>query len=306
MPTITYLVDGAVYSEMTLEPGATVEPPAAPEQEGRTFCGWRGLPAVMPDAPVTVEAELCSATYTLTQIVDGEVWQTLSLAPGTSLTELPLPQREGYAFCGWTKKHKTMPRKCLTLHGSFRPNRYRLVLEIEGITFERTVEFGAPLDFVLTPERDNHTFSGWQGLPATMPARDLHLTGTFSLDTYTLTYLLDGEELQREVLPVGAPITPPAMSPREGYTFSGWRGLPRTMPACDVTIAGKYHRRKSKITFLVDGKKYAWVHLPEGDPVVPPDPPKKSGYTFLGWKDLPAVTPVSDLTVEAEFAPKDA
>ena len=75
--------------------------------------------------------------------------------------------------------------------------------------------------------KEGYTFSGWSEIPATMPAHDVEVTGTFSINTYTLTYKVDGVVYKTSSIEYGAPITPEAdPDPREGYTFSGWSEIP--------------------------------------------------------------------------------
>ena len=60
-------------------------------------------------------------------------------------------------------------------------------------------------------------------------------------NVYTLTYLLDGEVYRTAFLYHGATVTPePEPEPRAGYTFSGWIGLPETMPDHDVIVTGTF------------------------------------------------------------------
>ena len=59
------------------------------------------------------------------------------------------------------------------------------------------VAFGEKLTAEAAPEKEGHTFSGWEGLPETMPASDVTVTGTFTVNTYNLIYMVDGEEYKR-------------------------------------------------------------------------------------------------------------
>lgn len=222
---------------------------------------------------------------------------------GTDLSDIVDPVKEGHTFDGWVKRYRKMPKSNLTMRGTFTVNTHRLTFEIDGITFEREVAFGSSLGLIANPERENYTFSGWGDIPETMPDHDLRFAGSFRVDTYLLTFMLSGTVYETRRLTVGEAIVPAAVATKEGYTFGGWRGLPKTMPDHDVTIEGKYHVKKSKITFMVDGKKYAWVSRPVGDAVVPPEAPEKEGYHFVGWQGLPDAVPNKDLIVEAEFAP---
>ena len=302
MSTVSYMIDGDLLEKQEVREGTRPTPPTPPEREGFDFVAWEGLPEAMPAEDVEVHAVYAPDSFTLTELVDDALWQTYELSSGADLTALPLPEKEGYTFSGWVKKYKKMPKSNLTLRGSFKINRYRLTFILDDeMTFERLVEFGAPLDFIVAPEWDNHTFSGWGNIPGTMPARDLTFRGGFRLNSHTLTYVLEGEPFETAVLPFGTEIKPAAVPPRTGYVFSGWRGLPKTMPDEDVTIEGKFYQRKYKISFMVDGKKFAWETLPEGDAIVPPDAPIKRGYVFREWVGLPAVMPDRDLSVDAAF-----
>lgn len=304
MPKLTYLIDDVTIAEEEIEVGATISPISAPEKEGYDFALWSGLPEVMPEEDVTVTGVYAPDSFTLTIMLDDEVWETRQLQSGTSLADIPDPQKVGHTFEGWVKRYKKMPKSNLTMRGTFKVNTYHLTFEIDGITFERDVDYGTSLGLIANPERDNYTFSGWGDIPETMPDHDLRFAGSFRVDTYKLTFKLNGEVYETRYLTVGEPIQGAVVAQKEGYVFSGWRKLPATMPAHDVTIEGKYHVKKSKITFMVDGKKYAWVSQAVGDVVTPPEAPEKEGYDFSGWQGLPDTMPQKDLVVEALFTPK--
>lgn len=89
------------------------------------------------------------------------------------------------------------------------------------------------------PIKEGYTFSGWSEIPETMPAHDVTVTGTFNVNQYTITYMIDDEIYQTESVDYGSTITPPDAPEREGYTFE-WIDVPETMPAHDITIIGSY------------------------------------------------------------------
>ena len=53
-----------------------------------------------------------------------------------------------------------------------------------------------------------------------------------------LTYKVDGADYKILEVEVGSAITPEPEPTKDGYTFSGWSWIPKTMPAEDVTITG--------------------------------------------------------------------
>jgi hypothetical protein len=72
-----------------------------------------------------------------------------------------------------------------------------------------------------------------------MPAEDVTATGTFTVNKYKLTYMIDGELYLTEEVEYGAEITAPNPPARDGYDFA-WSDVPETMPAHDITINGSY------------------------------------------------------------------
>ena len=90
------------------------------------------------------------------------------------------------------------------------------------------------------PIKEGYTFSGWSEIPETMPAEDVTVTGSFSINSYDLVYMIDGEEYKRVTLEFGSEIIPEDEPTKEGYTFSGWSEIPETMPAHDVEVIGSF------------------------------------------------------------------
>ena len=87
-----------------------------------------------------------------------------------------------------------MPAEDVVLEGAFKINEYRLIFSVEGaMSFPKTVRYGAPICAIADPVRPHHTFSGWSEIPETMPASDVVVTGSFTLNSYPLTLILDGE-----------------------------------------------------------------------------------------------------------------
>ena len=58
--------------------------------------------------------------------------------------------------------------------------------------------------------------------------------------SYTLTYVVDGETYKTYKLQQGTTIIPETTPSKNGYTFSGWSEIPATMPAKDVTVTGTF------------------------------------------------------------------
>ena len=301
--TLTYLVDGEVYKTYSLAYGATITPEAAPTKEGHTFSGWSEIPATMPAHDVTIEGTFAVNSYTLTYLVDGEVYKTYTLAYGTAITPEPAPEKEGYTFSSWSEIPATMPAHDVTVTGSFAVNSYTLTYLVDGETYKtETLAYGTAITPEPAPTKEGHTFSGWSEIPATMPAHDVTVTGSFSVNSYTLTYLVDSEVYKTYSLAYGEAITPEPAPTKEGYTFSDWSDIPATMPAHDVIVEGSFSVNSYTLSYIVDGETYKTETLAYGAEITPAAAPTKEGYTFSGWNEIPATMPAHDVTVTGSFA----
>jgi hypothetical protein len=118
------------------------------------------------------------------------------------------------------------------------PESYTLTYMVDGEVYQSiTVKYKEAITPLEAPTKEGYTFSGWDGLPRSMPAKDVVVKGSFTINSYTITYVLDGEIYTTETLEYGAKVIPPVISGLEDYTI--WEDVPETMPAKDITIYGK-------------------------------------------------------------------
>lgn len=241
--------------------------------------------------------------YKLIYIIDGENYKTYEIEEGTSITPEPAPTKEGYTFSGWSEIPETMPAHDVTVTGTFTVNKYKLIYKVDGAEYmSYEIEYGAAITPEAAPTKEGYTFSGWSKIPETMPAHDVTVTGTFTINKYKLTYTIDGEEYKSYDVEYGATITPEPAPTKEGHTFSGWSEIPKTMPAHDVTVTGTFSINKFKLTYIVDGGEYKSYELDYGASITPEAAPTKEGYTFSGWSEIPETMPAHDVTVTGTFS----
>ena len=300
--TVTYKVDGEVYKTETIEYGATIEPIEAPTKEGHTFSGWSEIPTTMPAKDIVVEGTFSINSYTVTFMVDGEVYETMSVAYGATNTPIAAPTKEGHTFSGWSDIPATMPAEDIIIEGSYSINSYTITYKVDGEVYETmTVKYGATIEPIVEPTKEGHTFSGWSEIPETMPANDIVVEGSFSINSYTVIFMVDGEVYETMSVAYGATITPIAEPTKEGHTFSGWSEIPATMPANDVIIEGTFSFNSYTVTFMVDGEVYETMTVKYGAEIELPTPPEKEGYIFTGWIGVPATMPAEDIVIEGRF-----
>ena len=259
---IVFMIDGETYAEDVELEGNIITSLEVPEREGYTFSGWDGLPEKMPAGDVTVLGRFTVNSYTLTYILDGEKYKTVSVEYGSNI-DSEVPEREGYTFSGWDGLPETMPAEDVTATGTFTINSYTLTYILDGEEYKAyTIEYGSSITAENAPEKEGYTFSGWESLPSKMPAENVTVTGTFTINQYTITYIIDGEVFYTESIDYGSEIVPPSVPERSGYDFA-WEDYPETVPANDVIIYGSYTTGIARIMvdrnvegiYSMDGKR---------------------------------------------------
>ena len=160
--------------------------------------------------------------YNATFIIDGEVFATGTFVELEKVVYPDVPEREGYEFT-WENIIETMPSNDVEIRGNYSVKEYQLTYILDGEEYATlSVEYGAEIPSVEEPTKEGHTFIGWSEIPATMPAEDIVIEGSYEVNNYTITYLLNGEEYKTELVPYGSPITPAEVNVEEYCTFSGW------------------------------------------------------------------------------------
>ena len=275
-----------------------------PIKEGHTFSGWSCDYTIMPEEDIVVTGSYIVNTYTVTYFVDGEVYATDSVTYGSEITLIDEPIKEGYTFSGWSEAPATMPAEDVVVEGAFAVNYYTVTYIVDGeIYAKESVAYGSEIVLIDEPVKEGYTFSGWSEAPATMPAEDVTIEGSFAVNYYTVTYIVDGEIYAKESVAYGSEIVLREEPTKEGHTFSGWSEAPVTMPAEDVTIEGAFAVNYYTFTYLVDGEVYATESVAYGSEIVLIDEPVKEGYTFSGWSEAPVTMPAEDVVIEGCFTP---
>ena len=304
--TAKAVTGGTVQGTGSYEWDTDVTLTAVPD-EGYSFVKWSDETTENPYTFRVTEAKEMSASfkaneYVITYMLDGVEFKKESVVYGSKIVTPEAPAKEGHTFAGWADVPETMPAKDLTISGSYTVNKYFITYMVDGEVYKKVeVEYGAAITAEVAPEKEGHTFSGWSEIPATMPAEDIVVTGTFSVNEYVITYMLDGVEFKKESVVYGSKIVTPEAPAKEGHTFAGWADVPETMPAKDLTISGSYTVNKYFITYMVDGEEYKKVEVEYGAAITAEAAPEKEGHTFSGWSEIPATMPAEDIVVTGTF-----
>ena len=271
-----------------------------PVKAGYQFTGWYDAAGSRVNASTvyaaasdtTLTAHWSVSAYTITYVVDGVTVYTATYDFGATITPYTYT-KEGYTISAWSPAvPATMPAENLTVSATSTVNTYTVTYQVNGETVhEDAVPYGAeikPYTYTLT----GYTVGAWnEDIPATMPARDLTFTADATVNTYTVTYVVDGKQVHEDSVPYGTAI-PAYTYSKTGYTFSGWdAALPETMPAQNLTLNGTTKVNAYTITFDSNGgSAVASVTADYGTALTQPEDPTRMGYTFRGWYTDTALT----------------
>lgn len=234
---LKYMVDDEVYKTYVVMYGETITPETVPTKDGYTFSGWNEIPETMPAHDVTVTGSFTINTYTLTYMVDGEVYKTSEVDYGSTIMPEVEPTKEGNTFSGWDDVPLTMPARDVTVSGTFTINSYKLTYSVDGEDYKTfDIVYNSAIIPESEPTKEGYTFSGWSEIPTTMPAQDVVVTGTFTVNTYAVTFMYNDKVLKVDSVEYGAKITLPTSLDDERYALVEWLDVPETMPAHDIII----------------------------------------------------------------------
>ena len=332
-------VDGSkLYDDYTAEyntPFPVIDKPE--DKDGRTFVSWNPqLPDNMPAEETTYKAvrrELHERSITFDMgAAKGDVAAPASIIAEADVdisNEWPTEslEWEGHEFIGWMSSDDNqmvdnlpavMPDHDVVFTAQWKANTYYVTYMINDVEYgdKQPVEYGKKIA-LREIVKEGYTFSGWSYNGGsisnmTMPASDITLVGTLTINSYPITFYIDnqyysstennvdyGTRIQQLLPEVKAPT---------GYSFSGWNygndavSADMTMPDHTIDIKGTFVKNKYTITYVYDnGDDDKKVEVLFGDEIKPDDP-KRTGYNFIGWdKEVPFNMPAEDVTITAQW-----
>ena len=231
--TITFDTDGgSEVASITQDYASDVTAPADPTKTGYTFKGWdKEIPATIPAEDVTIKAQWQINQYTVKFVADGEVVSEEFLDYGTAITAPEAPAKEGYTFTGWTPEvDETVPANDVTYEAEYTINTYKLTYVLDDVEVKTIeVEYGAEIEEFVPEVEDGYEFAGWEDVPATMPAHDVTIYGSTTIDTFISSHFANS----------GKSVTV--------YTLHGTRVMTLDK-ASDI-------KRLSRGTYIINGRK---------------------------------------------------
>ncbi|MCI7614508.1 MAG: InlB B-repeat-containing protein [Bacteroidales bacterium] len=285
--------------------------PADPSRTGYTFLGWQpALPDSVPAADMTFTAQWQVNTYTLAFDANGGTpVDTIVQNYDTALAPPADPNRTGYTFLGWEPAlPDSIPPYDTNYTAQWQVNTYTLAFDANGGTPVDTIvqNYDTALVPPANPSRTGYTFLGWEpALPDSIPPYDITYTAQWQVNSYALSFDSDGgTAVDTIVQNYDTALVPPADPVLTGHLFAGWMpALPDSIPPHDAHYVAMWQRCDYTLQFDTDGgNALSPLRCPYGAALVPPSPPQREGFNFLGWEpQIPTYMPASDLTCKARW-----
>ena len=324
--TVTWYVDGAKVDTTSYVYGQEIGAPSYVVPEGYKLSAWTladgsAMPSTMPANNIELYATTSVLSFTVTYYADDaktEVVDEYTIAYGDVVTEPEAPSKAGAIFEGWDAEvPATMPANNLEFVAVWTYIDYtvKFVNEdgsaIEG--YEYTYKYGQAVeaDKAPTVTKEGNDFLGWKVngegdlivFPYTVTG-DVTLKPVFGVQSYTITYIIDGQTVKTDPYEFGAIVTEFVPAEKEGYKFSGWDiVIPATMPAGSLVATGTYDVQQYPAVFLnEDGSEIATVMTDYGKIPEAPTAPEKPGYAFIGWTPALSEMTTAGATYTAKYS----
>lgn len=325
---VTFYVDGEIYNQQIIAYNGELIMPTYPEKVGYTFRGWdvEGFGFYHAHETISffnedmvINAEFDKITCFVKFIWGGnnsgiKYGETIGVEYGQDVVFPPYElNEEGYIFVRWDKDITSVTSD-MTVNAIYKKEVYTVTFidEDENELSVQQVEYKDFAEIVGTPKKEGYTFDHWQNLTDWRAytfdyeiKKDTVVQAKFKVNTYKLTYYIDGEMYRTFDISYDQVInalTPPSYN-TDVKIFLGWSEIPERMPANNVNVYGEtYVYQTYNFTLYIDGEIYKNYEVREGKNTptnlpTPKDLPET--IIFKSWGEAPSIMPKNDVRVDA-------
>lgn len=262
---VSYVIDGKADAvKETHKYGDKVTLREVPAKAGYDFDGWNvDQDFDMPDEDVTIYGSFVARGDTPyrvehykegldgSYVLDANAAEDRSGKTGDEVTAVPIdfegfdynPDAQGSKAAGTVSAEEELVLRLYYDRKSYQviyqqPDGQRIAEPDTYLFGEQTGELKE------APEKTGYSFGGWNidALPETMPAADIVVEGSYDINSYSVTYMVDGEIYGMPVMhEYSSTVTPDPEPVKRGFRFSGWNHpYSFDMPAENIVIEGTF------------------------------------------------------------------
>ena len=211
-----------------------------------------------------------------------------------------------------TSTNYVMPANSATVTANYELDTYTVTFDLgTGILSSgdlvQTIDHGSgAVEPTLTPAT-GYSFSSWDVAFSNITS-DLTVTAQYTINSYTVTFDLDGKATSADDLvqsvEYGSTAVAPSLSLISGNVFSGWDVAFNNITS-DITVTALYNAVTYTVIFDLDSKGTSSDSLSQtiahGAEASAPNVTPSNGWDFTGWdQDFSVIT--GDLTVTARYS----
>lgn len=149
-------------------------------ESGETFVKF-----IMPSANVNITAMHIKKVFVITFI--DELGEHKKEVAYDVMPSYSAAGKEGYSFDKWEPELVKVTSDAIYT-AAYKKNMYTVSYKIDGvIKHVDTVEFESVIPSWTPEEKEGYTFNGWEGIPATMPAKNIIINGSYRINEHTIT-----------------------------------------------------------------------------------------------------------------------
>ena len=268
-------------------------------------CAW------LDDVVWSPTGKLCAVSFDAN---GGEVSECeRKVREGSSVGDLPQPQRYCYDFDGWFTAadggdaiaSETEVTDNVIYYAHWKVGQYTVMFDANGGTGGKTVvqDYGTALSAPMV-SREGYTFAGWSpAVPATVPAGGATYMAQWKVNRYAVSFDANGGEggVTNEQ-DYSSEIVAPEVS-RTGYSFVSWSPeVGTTVPASNVVYTAQWTVDQYTVTFNANGGNGGKTVTQDFGAAIAAPTVTRTGYTFTGWSPaVPATVPAGNATYVAQW-----
>lgn len=171
------------------------------------------------------------------------------------------PEKVGYTFKGWDKEIPAKVVSDIEFNAVFEVNKYQVsYFEVfngnKTLLSAFTMDYGTTISKPVIPFENGYTYTKWESeyAGATVPAFDIEFITVKTINSYTLSYFVNGignnEAVKTVVYEYMAPIDTYVFEKEGYYPVTEWEGLPTHMPYNDLKVYGKTEIMRFTVKFI--------------------------------------------------------